>query len=51
MSAQKIYSEIFSIVNWEYKIEVGTGHSFGGNSWGRRPIVARFLFLLIYNTY
>ena len=56
MSAQKIYSEIFSIVNWECKIEVGTDHSFDGNSWGRRPIVARFLYFVdlqhvLNNTY
>ena len=40
MSAHKIYSEIFSIVDLEF----GNVHCFGRNSWGRRPIVARFLY-------
>ena len=35
---------LYSELEIDYKMEFGNVHCFGRNSWGRRPIVARFLY-------
>ena len=47
---------LYSELGIDYKIEFGNAHRFGRNSWGRRPIVARFLYFadlqyILYNAY